>query len=130
MTLYEMNQMGYANLPKMAKSEVETMKSKISDWLTEILHIYDSETNIYFMLLNNESHYYTIFNWRALAAEDGGGDSEGLIREIFSIIKDLGTLKSIEPTETGDAWEFWITGQDAVTRMYLLFDYTRGVIEV
>lgn len=129
MTLYEMNQIGYASLPKMAKSEVETMKSKVSDWLTEILHTYDSETNIYFMLLNNESHYYTIFNWRALTIKDGG-DSEDLIREIFSIIKGLGTLKSIEPTEAGDAWEFWITGQDTVTRMYLLFDYTRGVIEV
>lgn len=126
MTLYEMNQAGYAAMPKMAKTKIESAKSKISDWLTEILRIYDSETNIYFMLLNNESHYYTIFNWQAF----GGGDDQNLAHEIFSIVKDLGTLKSIEPTKTGDAWEFWITSSDAVTRMYLLFDYTRGVIEV
>ena len=123
MTLYEFNQTGYTNLPKMAKSEINTMKERVTSWINDIDKAHQDEENVYFMLLNNESHYYTIFNW---------GESFGseVADEIFSIVKDLGTLKSIEPTETGDAWEFWVTGQDAVTRMYLLFDYTKGVIEL
>lgn len=123
MTLYEMNQMGYASLPKMAKSEIETMKSKIRDWLVGMFMRSENDSSDYFLLLNNESHYYTVFNWCKGSVDD-------LLNEVFSIVKELGTLKSIEPTENNGAWEFWITGQDAVTRMYLLFDYTRGVIEV
>lgn len=125
MTLYELNQAGYAAMPKMAKSKIIEKQDKVSEWLKDIVKTYDSETNIYFMLLNNDLHYYTLFNWLA----SGGGTDDTVAREIFSIVKDLGTLKSIELNDDG-AWEFWITSPDATTNVYCLFDYTRGVIEV
>ena len=131
MTLYELNQAGYAALQKMAKSKVEAMRSRVNEWLHNNLHQYDAKTNIYYMLLNNDTHYFTIFNWLAPNEEKNcGAMPEELSKEIFDIAKDLGTLKSIEYNEKNDSWEFWITGQDAITRMYLLFDYTKGVIEV
>lgn len=130
MTLYELNQAGYAAMPKMAKSKVENAQSKICDWIESTLKNHGGE-DIYYMLLNNDLHYYTIFNWRYLDSRDGvsSSDSEDVVREIFSIVKDLGTLKSIELNDDG-AWEFWITSPDATTNVYCLFDYTRGVIEV
>lgn len=128
MTLYELNQAGYTNLPKMSKSQIESARDKIADWIQATLQDHGGE-NIYYILLNNDLHYYTIFNWRYIDSRNGGGDSEDVVREIFSIVKDLGTLKSIEFNDNG-AWEFWITSPDATTNAYYLFDYTRGVIEV
>lgn len=125
MTLYEMNQAGYASLPRMAKSAVETKRVQVSDWLQEtILPQYYNEQNIYMMLLNNDInyHYYTIFAWQE-------GSSNALATEIFSIVKELGTIKAIEKNDNG-AWEFWITNQKGATNAYYLFDYTQGVIEV
>ena len=123
MTLYEMNQAGYASLPKMAKSAIEARRQAIIEWLEQtIMPGYDNEQSIYFMLLNNDLHYYTLFVW-------GENDANVLANEIISIVKDLGTLKSIELNDNG-AWEFWITKPDASTNAYYLFDYTQGVIEV
>jgi len=122
MTLYELNQAGYTGLPKMAKSAIEKKRCDITEWLDDILPYYDMEQDIYFMLLNNERHYYTIFTWKE-------GESYDLASEIISVVKDLGTLKSIE-LNNDNAWEFWITHPDTTTQAYYLFDYTKGVIEV
>lgn len=130
MTLYEFNQAGYTSLPKISKSKIEDARNKISDWICSTIKNHGGE-NIYYMLLNNDLHYYTIFNWVYVDSRDGVSvsDSEDVVREIFSIVKDLGTLKSIELNSDG-AWEFWITSPDATTNAYYLFDYTRGVIEI
>lgn len=128
MTLYEMNQMGYGGLPKMAKSEIEIMKQRLAEWLDKIAEGY-KDSNIYFMLLSpydGTTHYYTLFTW----GRDSINTEKDLAEEVISIVKDLGTLKAIEPENHGIGWEFWVTGKDAVTRMYMLFDYTEGVIEV
>lgn len=118
MTLYELNQAGYASRPKMSKSLVERKQNEITDWLKNIY----TDHRPYLMLLNNELHYYTIFNCLQ-------GTEEQAATEVFSIAKDLGTLKSIEQNDNG-AWEFWITSPDTSTNVYYLFDYTRGVIEI
>ena len=52
MTLYEMNQAGYASLPKMAKSKVAEKKNQISEWLKNTILPNHTEDHIYFMLLN------------------------------------------------------------------------------
>ena len=46
MTLYELNQAGYASLPKMAKSAIATKEAEVGEWLQEIEKTYSSETNI------------------------------------------------------------------------------------
>ena len=123
MTLYEMNKIGYSSLPRMSKSEIATMKERVTKWISE-QDLNSPNSDIFFILLNNDLHYYTIFAWEA-----HGGSCGDVTEEIFSIVKDLGTLKSIEFNDNG-AWEFWITGKDAVSNMYLLFNYTEGVIKV
>lgn len=128
MTMYELNQANYHNLPKMSKSQIETARDKIIKWLDHMNGTFPPIENLYLMLLNNDSHYhyYTVFNWRCA----GISTSSQVADEILSIAKDLGTLKSIEKTDDDQAFEFWITGRDAVTRMYALFNYTEGVIEL
>ena len=123
MTLYELNQAGYNSLPKMSKSAIDAKRLELIDWFEGFLNeVGDTDDAIYFMLLNNERHYYTIFAWM----EDS---ANVLAKEVLSIVQDLGTLKSIEKNDNG-AWEFWVTLPDATTHAYLLFNYTQGVIEL
>lgn len=123
MTLYEMNQAGYTSLPRMARSKIAEKKESISEWLrTSILPDHNDNENIYLMLLNNDLHYYTVFVWNE-------SSPDALADEILSVVKNLGTLKSIERSDD-NAWEFWVTQANTSTDAYYLFDYTQGVIEV
>lgn len=125
MNLYELNQAGYASLPKMGKSAIAAKEVEVGEWIQDIERTYPTDTAIYFMLLSRDARYFTIFAWDPESTNMGAD----LAKEIVDLVKnDLGTLKSIE--RANDAWEFWVTGQDAVTQMYALFDYTKGVIEV
>ena len=114
MTLYELNQAGYASLPNMTKTEIQKAKDSLLQYLTT----FDSNT---YMLLNNESHYYTIFMYKSRH------DYLKMVNEIFSLVLELGDLKGIE--RNGSYVEFWIT-KDSECKMYMLFDYERGVIRV
>lgn len=54
MTLYELNQAGYASLPKMTKAELDTAKEDIITFLRS----HDSQ---YYMMLNHDNKYFTLF---------------------------------------------------------------------
>ena len=53
MTLYELNQAGYASLPKMTKAELEKAKRNIITFL-------DSNNSRYYMMLNHDNKYSNI----------------------------------------------------------------------
>ena len=118
MTLYEINKSAYASLPKMTSAEKERARDKILNYVEK----HNNYSREYFMLLNNDLHYYTIFCWMNKTAKT-------LIDEIMDITESLGKLKAIEINDN-DAIEFWITNQDNECNMYIFFDYTNGVIEV
>ena len=54
MTLYEINKIAYSKLPTLTRKEVLSNKDSILQYITTF-------NQKYFILLNNESHYYTIF---------------------------------------------------------------------
>lgn len=110
MTLYEINQLAYARLPKMTGAEIE--KAKIPG-------VFPKD---YYMLLCRELNDYTVFRI-GHAAED-----ETIWNSILDILSTRGTLKGIETKEDGTI-EFWITSKKG-TNMYLLFPYDWGVINV
>lgn len=56
MTLYELNQAGYASLPKMTKAELEKAKGNIITFL-------DSNDSRYYMMLNHDNKYFTLFTY-------------------------------------------------------------------
>lgn len=114
MTLYEVNQQAYEQLPKMTKAELEEAKEKLSKFL------YNSY-NTYYMMLNHDKKYYTVFvikkEINILSIAD----------EIIDVSKSLGQIKGIEVTDQGMV-EIWISNSGECN-MYALFPYDKGVIE-
>lgn len=114
MTLYELNQAGYASLPKMTKAELDIAKENIITFLK-------SHNSQYYMMLNHDNKYFTLFVY------ENNIDVEKMAREIISVSRSLGEIKSIEVN--GDIIEIWIL-YEGKCDMYALFDYAKGVIQV
>ena len=114
MTLYELNQAGYASLPKMTKAELEKAKENIVTFL-------DVHNSSYYMMSNHDNKYYTLFTYIDKK------DKDRMALEIISVAKSLGELKSIEVN--GDILEIWILYNNKCD-MYALFNYEKGVIQV
>lgn len=119
MTLYEFNQVGYNSMPPMTKEELDEAKTLVKEYLRKT-------QSDYYMLLNNEEHYYTVFHRVTRYPID---TADAVCNRIFSIAQELGTLKAVEIDNTFAGVQFWITDNwDDKTKMYGLFDYARGVI--
>lgn len=115
MTLYEVNQQAYEQLPKITKAELESASKK----MTEFFYQANSK---YYMMLNHDKKYYTVFNtakaqffWE-------------ISNEVIDVAKSLGQIKGIEVTEQGMI-EIWISNSGECN-MYALFPYDKGVIEI
>lgn len=114
---YEFNKANYANLPVMTKEELTRSIPYIVSFL-------DKSKSKYYLMLEADQRYYTLFTF-----PKGNYNPGELAREIISIAEELGPIKSIEESSDGNMLEIWIgNGEDC--RMYGLFDYSRGVIEV
>lgn len=114
MTLYELNQAGYASLPKMTKAELEKAKGNIITFL-------DSNDSRYYMMLNHDNKYFTLFTY------ENDANKNKMASEIISVSKTLGEIKAIEIN--GNIVEIWILHGEKCD-MYVFFDYTKGVIQV
>lgn len=117
MNMYEINKIGYAGLPEMTVDEIQKAIPRIKQFLSD-------NPSEYYMLLNNECNYYTLFTF-----EDKDYKFKEMASEIISIVIPLGKIKSIELTEDNMAMEFWIE-YDGECRVFYLFDYARGVIKI
>lgn len=113
MNLYEFNQAMYQNVAPITR--FDGMRKQIKDYLK-------AHPSRYYLMLNNEKRYYTFYTFRKEYKFDTMTDN------ILEIIKDLGEIKDVTVNDS-DALEFWIV-YDGRPTMFLLFDYTRGVIEV
>lgn len=118
MTIYEMNQASYGKLPTMNDEEIAAARKLLLDYLNQ-------HRGNYYMLLNHETSYFTLFHqespqFRHLTADN-----------VLAILRELGEVKSIEYTNDQMAIECWVSylGDPEDTHMYLLFDYSRGVVE-
>lgn len=117
-TLYEIERVNYAKLPDMDTGEAQKATEDIVNFLDKF-----NENEKYFMLLNNDLHYYTLFKYIDLKTP------ERMANEILDIVLHLGKLKAVE--EDDDHIEFWVkNNRDGKCDMYMLFNYDRGVIEV
>ena len=114
MTLYEMNQIGYNQLPTMSKTQIQEATKELEQFLIK----HDSK---YYMMLNVDGRYYTLYTYNQ------EHDVQKMAAEMVDVVKTLGFLKGIEVKE--NMVEFWIKN-DGVCSMYGMFDYSKGVIEV
>lgn len=116
-TIYDMNKQVCAQLPELTESETENAKSLIASFID--FHKRNSDEK-YYMLLNHEVRYFTLFhdlNW---------SEPKEIAEQIYEIAVDLGKVKSVQYMDkTNSAIEIWVDD-----KMYLLFPYTRGVVEI
>lgn len=113
---YELNKMAYAQMPVPAHNSDEY--NKLMGVLTQ--YINEHPTMKYFMLLNNELHYYTLFN----LLDDSDESIYGVLQECLD---NVGNLVDIEYVKETDACECWVKNFNEVS-MYVFFAYA-GVEE-
>lgn len=116
MNTYELNKIVYAQLPVLTQASPE--RGTALQILTKFIQ---EHNNKYFMFLNNDVHYYTIFNIQDTF-------EESIYSALDDCIQAIGDLISIEFNEVTDACECWFkVGDEAL--MYVFFVYDMGVIE-
>lgn len=113
MNLYEANQAMYQKVPPI--TNFDGAQKQIKNYLK-------AHPSKYYLMLSNEKRYYTLYTFKE------GYKFNDMADNILEIAKDLGEIKDIT-VNSGDALEFWIV-YDGEPTMFLLFNYTDGVVEI
>ena len=111
MGLYDMNKQIISQMPDL------------TDWdrvETALLDFDNKWYNDYYMLYGKEISYFTVFKIKEQIAFG---------REVIDVIKNVGAVKAIDPTENEDAMEVWVIYEDEPTCLYL-FPYDSGIVQV
>lgn len=114
-SLYELNQSAMHAMPAMSDIDIETAKASIREFI-------DRFQDVYFMLLSNDKHYYTIFNKSTTVTSLYFPLIEN---EVIECLQSQGTIKAIEFAE--DKIECWVS-DNTNAYVYYLFPYDKGVI--
>lgn len=115
MNIYEVNKGLYLNVPPMEEGPIKNV----------ILDFLEDHCSCYYLMLNHDIHYYTLFHTHDYSAEN----MDVMTNEIYSIIAELGPVVDIINNQETAMLEIWIK-YDGQPMMFGLFDYTRGVVEV
>lgn len=124
-SLYELNQGIINGMPALSEDGVLKRAQLFFDWVAK-------NNGNYYMLLNNELHYYTIFHNHKYAGfpDDDPIDLDDFWSELLDTLKYAGTIKEME-VDTNGAWSIWIDWHDEGTcHCFYLFPYDGGVVEV
>ena len=95
-------------------------------------HFIDSETNRfkkYWMLLNNDLRYYTVFHRHMAGDFYNNVVEENLTDALIECLQNIGKIKMFEAIDN-DHIECWVDVPNRGCEVYLLFPYDEGVIEV
>ncbi len=112
MSLYELNKTAVSQMPNYNQD-------KLDDLCAEINQFEHGNGGFYYMLLNNENHYYTLLHLDKIADFNNIGEA------VIELLSGLGPIVAHEVFE--DHVEIWIKiGKEAF--VYLLFNYDRGVV--
>lgn len=117
-SLYELNQSAMTALPAMTDSAIEIAKENIKKY------VYNIAPGKYYMLLNNERNYYTLFNTGYSSGTNF--DYNTIENEIIECLQSQGIIKDISLVDNGI--EFWVTINNN-SYVYYLFNYDKGVIK-
>ena len=97
-----------------------------------ILNFINSEANQYkkyYMLLNNEARYYTLFHRHPLGEFYSNIVEENLPDVLIECLQNIGTIKMFEAIND-DHIECWVNKPNNECIVYLFFPYDEGVIDV
>lgn len=120
LSLYEINQNIFAQLDPMPEEDLDIKRRELIKFTNQDC-FYNAK---YFSLMCLDRRYVTIFSMSELTIPK----REFLIDELFSLMRELGSIKDI--AIVNDHVEIWITDVEDNTDCYLFFNYTNGVIEI
>lgn len=113
--LYDINQTVISQMSDLSEEILIQKKKLIRDYFVDT-------NGKYYMLLNRDNNYYTLFNINPDSDEpDPAADI------VVECLTNLGTIKSIED-DSGQAIEIW-TCRDNTASISYLFKYDLGVVE-
>lgn len=117
MNVYEFNKAGYKSIPTLTQKEIDEGIDLIASYIR------DTE-NIQYMLLNHDIHYFTLFQMLFSSSREAA-------EEIIKLIKEMGSIKSIELSDNKEMIEVWVNyNETGKTIMFGFFAYDRGVIRI
>ncbi len=111
MGLYDMNKQIISQLPIL--TDLEDKKNVINS-------LHEKFDNNFYMLYGKEISYFTLFQMI---------DANYFGSEVIECLKNLGSIKAIDLTDTQDAIEIWVEYENESTCLYL-FPYDSGVVRV
>lgn len=112
MGLYDMNKQIISQLPILEDFE------KAMD---DIWTLYETYHNKYFMLYGKEISYFTVFKII---------EPQYLGEDVLDCCLNVGLVKAMDLTETGDAVEIWVHPEDGEPTCLYLFPYDSGIVQV
>lgn len=109
--LYDINKQIIAQLPEFAD---------LNKAINTIEALHDMYHNKYYMLYGKEISYFTLFKLI---------EPQYFAQEVLACLRNVGTLKAIDPDEPGTAVEIWVENENGPTCLYL-FPYDNGLVYV
>jgi hypothetical protein len=120
--MYAFNRANMGKLPILTKKGLEGAKQVVVNFVNEKLAQY-------YMLLNHDNRYFTLFNFNSNVTNDAKVSLMG--NDVVECMQNCNFgIIDISKDESGDALEVWVKDLETeVVYMYLLFPYDFGVIE-
>lgn len=110
--LYDLNKQIISQLPDL---------EDFSNAIISIRKLHGKYWNKYYMMYGKEISYFTLFEVCGL--NDFGQD-------IIDCCANVGTIKSMDMTETEDAIEIWVQPEETEPTCLYLFPYDSGLVKV
>jgi len=117
-TLYDFNKQIMLQQKNIAKSDLEIKKAALEDW-------FNQQLDEYAMLLCRERYDFTVFH---LYSKLNPNPPKIAVSELIDLLKERGTILSIEKDNTNTAWEIWIKINNEAF-LYYLFNCDDWVIQ-
>lgn len=122
MTVYDLNKQLKQEQPAL---DIISLNVKITNLKKDIDEMRQKTTNIlYMMLLCNERHDYTVFEFVSIVDL-----KSTFVKDFLETITNRGDVIEFDKRENEDVWEIWV--RDPQTKelyVYHLFDYTQGIL--
>lgn len=127
-SMYQMNKDLVRGLKKMNNMAVNKALEKVREWYLK--YIYDNPSAAYFVLLNHEQHYFTMFTRdhkrKVKSTTDEADNFISAIKDIITNYYGDNDIRAIDVDTNGaiEIWGMW----DKEPSVAYLFPYDQGVV--
>lgn len=128
LSMYQMNKTLVAGLKKMNNMAINTALENVRDWYLK--YVYSHPAAMFFVLLNHEQHYYTMFTRdhkkKVKSTSDEADNFIAAVKDILTNYYGDNDIRAIDVDENGaiEIWGMW----DKEPSVAYLFPYDQGVV--